>query len=124
LISSGVFTYSKEDGTPAAKLAGQVHHNTKKKRQREIMKLQQRISEEKNKEHIGKKYKVLIEGNVGAHNCAHLPHSNYYIGRTYMDIPDMDGVVFIKSDVPSLEDKFVECKIVGANGYDLVGEIV
>ena len=112
----GVFTYSKEDGTPAAKLKNQIHYGTKKKRYNEIMKLAKEISEEKTKTYIGNEYRILIESKTF--------DGEYYIGRTYMDIPDTDGVVFMKSNTANLENNFVKCKIIDAKGYDLVGEIV
>lgn len=80
------------------------------------MKLSKSISNDNLKMHIGKKYKVLVE-NITF-------DGKYYIGRTYMDIPDTDGVVFIKNTKSNLIDKFVDCKIVDIKEYDLIGEIV
>jgi len=111
----GVFTYSKEDGTPAEKLKEQIHPQTKKSRYNKIMKLKNEISRKKLEEHIGKKYKVLIETKTF--------DGKYYIGRTYMDIPDMDGVVFIKNTIPNLEETWVKVKIEDVRDYDLVGRI-
>jgi len=111
----GVFTYSKEDGTPAEKLKEQIHPQTKKSRYNKIMKLENEISRKKLEEHIGKKYKVLIETKTF--------DGKYYIGRTYMDIPDMDGVVFIKNTIPNLEETWVKVKIEDVRDYDLVGRI-
>lgn len=119
----GVFMYSKEDNTPAAKLPEQVHPSTKKSRHKKIMELQQSISKQCLKEKIGKTYITIIEGKSF--------DNKFYIGRTYMDVPDMDGVVFIKNAkddkiTQNNEDiigKFVECTIVDIADYDLIGEI-
>ncbi len=112
----GVFIYSKEDGTPAARLEEQVHHNTKKKRYNKIMNSAKQISEEKMKAFIGKEYEVLIE-NVTFDN-------KFYVGRTYMDIPDTDGVIIVKNIKEKLIGKFVKCKVTDVKNYDLVGEII
>lgn len=90
----GVFMYSKEDNTPAEKLPEQIHPSTKRSRHKKIMKLQQQISKQCLKEKIGQTYVALIEGESF--------DNRYYIGRTYMDVPDMDGVIFIKN--PKLEE--------------------
>ena len=86
----GAFMYSKEDGTPAAKLKNQIHPMTKKSRYNKIMELQKEISKQNLENKINKEYTALIE-DVSFDN-------KYYIGRTYMDVPDMDGVIFIKND--------------------------
>ena len=113
----GVFKYSKEDGTPAAKLPNQIHGNTKKSRYNKIMKEQQEISEQNLKEKIGKKYETLIE-NISF-------DGKYYIGRTIENVPDIDGVVYIKnSNKENLINKFVTCRIVDINTYDLIGKII
>ncbi|WIV11495.1 30S ribosomal protein S12 methylthiotransferase RimO [Proteiniborus sp. MB09-C3] len=112
----GVFTYSKEDNTPAAKLEEQVHHSIKKSRFNKIMKLQEQISKDKLNEKIGNVYQVLIESLTS--------DNEYYVGRTYMDVPDMDGVVFVKNNGEgNLINKFVYCKIREAIEYDLIAEI-
>lgn len=85
----GVFIYSKEDGTPAARLKEQIHHNTKKRRYNKIMGIAKEISEAKLKAHIGNTYEVLIE-NITFDN-------KFYIGRSYMDIPETDGTVIIEN---------------------------
>ncbi len=111
----GVFMYSKEDGTPAAKLKDQIHHNTKKKRYNEIMKIAKEVSKENLKSFIGRKYKVLIENNTF--------DNKFYIGRTYMDIPDTDGVIIIKNTKDNMLGKFIECEVTDVKNYDLIGEI-
>ena len=115
----GVFMYSTEDNTPAAKLPEQVHPATKKSRHKKIMELQQEISRKKLKEKIGQKYIALIEAKSF--------DNKYYIGRTYMDVPDMDGVVFIKNSQNQKQNEnlignFVKCKITDVKDYDLIGE--
>ena len=109
----GVFTYSKEEKTPAANLKEQIHHNTKKKRYNIIMSEAQKISKQKLEELIGNTYKVLIE-NITFDN-------KYYIGRTYMDIPEEDGVIYIKNNRKNLIGQFVDCKVTGIQEYDLIG---
>ena len=109
----GVFEYSKEDGTPAATMPNQVHHMTKKSRFNKIMILQQDISREKMKAKIGTEQEVLIENKSF--------DRKYYIGRTKSDVPDIDGVVYIKNN--NLEiNEFVNCKITDFREYDLIGE--
>ena len=113
----GVFTYSKEDGTPAEKLPNQIHGNTKKARYNKIMKLQQKIAEENLKQKIGNRYEVLVENKTF--------DNKYWIGRTKMDVPEMDGVVYIENNkAENLLNSFIWCKIVDVNGYDLMGKIV
>ena len=112
----GAFTYSKEDGTPAAKFENQVHYKTKKSRYDKLMKLQKSIANETLKKHIGKKYKALIEGET--------TNGKYYIARTYMDTPDVDGVIYIKKEeTPDNLNKFVDCTIIEQKGYDLIAKI-
>ena len=112
----GTFMYSKEDGTAAARFPNQVHGNTKKSRYNKIMTLQKEISEKKGKEKVGKVYTVLIENKSF--------DGNYLIGRTYMDVPDEDGVVYIKNDTDkNYIGEFVDVKITDYSNYDLVGEI-
>ena len=107
----GCFTYSKEEGTVASKMENQVHPMTKKKRYNKIMALQQEISKENMKKHIGKTLKVLVENSK----------DDSAIGRTYMDVPDIDGVIYIKGKAkPST---FENCKVTDFKEYDLMGEI-
>ena len=114
----GAFLYSKEEGTPAAKLPEQIHGNTKKARYHQIMKQQQEISKENLKKKLNKTYQVLIENESF--------DGKYYIGRSKQDVPEMDGLIYIKKDKTQTEDllgKFVDCKIVGMSNYDLMAEI-
>ena len=99
----GAFAYSKEENTPAEKLKEQIRPMTKKSRYRKIMELQQPISEQKLKEKIGNSYKVLIENKTF--------DGRYYVGRTYMDVPDIDGYIYLPMVEESLEGKFVDCEV-------------
>ena len=110
----GVFEYSKEDGTPAATMPNQIHHMTKKSRFNKIMSLQQDISREKMKAKIGTEQEVLIENKSF--------DRKYYIGRTKSDVPDIDGVVYIKNKDLEINE-FVNCKITDFREYDLIGEV-
>ncbi|HOZ55396.1 MAG TPA: 30S ribosomal protein S12 methylthiotransferase RimO [Clostridia bacterium] len=114
----GAFKYSKEEGTPAEKLPNQIHHNTKKSRYNKIMTIQQIISMQKQESYIGKKYKILVESKSF--------DEKWYLGRSCMDVPEIDGIIYLKSnedDTDNLKNKFVDCKIVDVNGYDLIAEI-
>ena len=112
----GCFMYSKEDGTPAAKFENQVHPSTKKKRHSIVMELQKKISDESLNDKVGNEYEVLIEDIT--------PNGDFYVGRSYMDSPDTDGVIFVANNGENLINKFVKCKIVAVDGYDLVAEVV
>ncbi len=112
----GVFTYSKEDGTPAEKMPNQIHGNTKKARYNKIMELQQAISEQNLKQKVGKEYEVLIENKTF--------DNKYWVGRTRMDAPEMDGVVYIENNTEhNLLNHFIKSKVIQTKGYDLVGKI-
>ena len=112
----GVFTYSQEEGTPAARMDGQIDEETKLSRQDELMELQQEISLDLNERLKGCETDVLIEGYV--------PNENVYIGRGYGDAPDVDGFVFVSSDENLETGDFVRVKITGSSEYDLIGELM
>ncbi len=112
----GVFTFSPEEGTKAAKMDNQIKEAIKIKRQEVIMTLQQAISLKKHKEQIGRILDVLIEG--------YIPEDNVYCGRTYRDTPNVDGMIFITSPYEHLSGDRVKAQIIGANEYDLIGEII
>lgn len=113
----GAFMYSKEEGTPAAKLPEQIHGNTKKSRYNKIMEIQQRISNENLKNKIGQEFEVLIE-DISF-------DGKYLIGRTKQDVPDIDGIVYVKNlDKTSLINKFVRVHITDVKNYDLIGKII
>ena len=109
----GVFEYSKEDGTPAEKLKEQIPAKIKNQRWNKIMSLQQRISEECLKKYIGKEFEILVERIT----------DKYIIGRSKMDVPDMDGLVYLKNDKEVKIGDFVTGIITSAKEYDLVGRI-
>lgn len=111
----GVFTYSQEEDTPAATLPNQVDEKLKAQRRDEIMELQQEVSIDKSAQMVGRSIKVLIEGKVADENA--------YVGRSYMDAPNVDGFVFINTDEELMSGDFVPVKIIGALEYDLIGEI-
>lgn len=110
----GVFPYSKEENTPAAKFPNQVLAGIKKKRQKELMSIQQKIAFQKTKERIGKCFFVFVEGK--------LPEEGIYIGRTYMDAPNVDGFLFFESEQELMSGEFVWVDVTGAKGYDLIGK--
>ena len=113
----GTFMYSKEDGTPAAKMQNQIHGNTKKARYNKIMEAQRKISKEIMKQKIGKEYDVLIEEITF--------DKRYYVGRTIQDAPDIDGVVYVKNKTnKNLINNWIKCKIIKETDYDLVAEII
>ena len=110
----GVFSYSKEEGTPASKLKEQIHYKTKAKRLHQIMALEQKIAGIKLEEKIGNSYLVLIDGTS--------EDGQFYIGRSYMDIPNEDSVIYIAKTKEGLEQTFINCKITDVVGYDFIGE--
>lgn len=119
----GVFTYSKEEDTPAAKLKGQVTKKVKEARQKELMEVQQQIAFEHAENMIGKELEVMFEGKLPEEGDE--PGEYVYIGRTYMDAPNIDGYIFVKvNDIEIMSGTFAKVKVVDANGYDLIGELV
>ena len=130
----GVFTYSAEEGTPAAEMDGQVDEEVKTARRNEIMELQQEISAEKAEGRIGKVYEVLVEGTVPVDSVngeafASIMEVNedgkkVYIGRTYMDAPDVDGQVFFEADYEIMSGELVEVEIIASDEYDLFGVLI
>ena len=114
----GAFMYSKEDGTPAARMKNQIHGNTNKSRFNKIMSIQKEISKQKLENKIGTVTKVLVE-NISF-------DGKFLIGRTSQDVPEIDGLVYIKNfeNPQKLLNEFVDVKIVSVEDYDLVGEIV
>ena len=109
----GTFMYSKEEGTPAAKLKEQINACTKKCRYQKIMELQQQISKENLKNKIGTLQEVRVEGIT--------KNQKYYVGRSYMDVPETDGVVYFTSSEPLENGQFVQCEITDVREYDLIG---
>lgn len=143
----GCFSYSKEEGTAAAKMQEQVKTNIKKSRYNEIMSIQQKVSNENLKNKIGKAYKILIEDafvaenkvkeNKNNNNSSNNDKNNnsnnnsngqlVFVGRTYMDVPEIDGNVYVTADEKDLNkveiNNFVNCKITGVKGYDLIAKV-
>ena len=111
----GAFTYSKEERTPAARLKEQVHPMTKKARYNKIMKLQQQVSKDNLLNLVGKEEKVLIEGITF--------DEKYYVGRTSYQVPDIDGITYIKNEKELTIGDFVNCTIVKSKEYDLIAKI-
>ena len=111
----GVFTYSAEEDTPAAGFPDQIEEEVKKDRQADIMELQQEIAFEKAEGMTGQDVLVMIEGKVADENA--------YVGRTYKDAPNVDGLVFVNTDRELMTGDFVPVHITGSYEYDLIGEI-
>ncbi len=110
----GAFSYSKEDGTPAAKIKTQVHPMTKKSRYNKIMKLQAKVSEKVSQNYIGRILEVILEERSF--------DGKYYIARSYMDVPDIDGIIYVRCNKENLEGEFIKVRIVDVQEYDLVAE--
>lgn len=111
----GVFTYSPEEGTPAAEMEGQIPEDVKQERRDELMELQQAIAFEKAENREGDRLLVMIEGSI--------PEEGVYIGRTYMDAPNVDGFIFIRTEQTLMTGDFASVVVTGANEYDLIGEL-
>ena len=111
----GVFTYSPEEGTPAASMEGQIPEEIKEERRDELMELQQEISLEKGRERIGQELMVMIEGKVSGESA--------YIGRTYGDAPNVDGYLFVQTGELLMTGDFAKVRVTGALEYDLIGEL-
>lgn len=111
----GVFTYSQEEGTPAAGMDNQIDEDVKVRRRNEIMELQQEIVFDKNESLVGEEFEAIIEGKI--------PMENAYIGRTYMDAPGVDSNIFVVTDEELMSGDFVKVSVTGANDYDLIGDM-
>lgn len=111
----GVFAYSAEEDTPAASFPDQVPDEVKEDRRGEIMELQQEISFEHSQSMIGRTLEVMIEGKVADENA--------YVGRTYMDGPGVDGMIFVQTGEELMSGDFVRVRVTGAMEYDLIGEL-
>ena len=111
----GVFAYSLEEDTPAAQMPDQVPQELKEERRDEIMELQQEIAFEKAESLVGRVLDVMIEEKVADEPA--------YVGRTYMDSPNVDGLIFVNADLQLMSGDFVRVKVTGAAEYDLIGEV-
>lgn len=112
----GVFTYSQEEDTPAAGFEDQVEEEVKEDRQAEIMELQQEIVFEQAESMIGREVLVMIEGKVADENA--------YVGRTYRDAPNVDGLIFVNTEEELMSGDFAKVRVTGAVEYDLIGELI
>lgn len=111
----GVFTYSPEEGTPAAAMEQQVPEEIKAERRDELMALQQQISEKKTGAMVGRHMEVLVEGRI--------PEEGVYVGRTYRDAPEVDGYLFLNAQEEIISGDFVMAEVTGADEYDLTGDV-
>ena len=111
----GVFTYSAEEDTPAYSYPDQIPEEVKEERRADVMELQQEIAFEHCENMVGKVLDVMIEGKVADEPA--------YVGRTYMDAPNVDGLIFVNADEMLMAGDFVRVKVTGANEYDLIGEV-
>ena len=112
----GVFTYSPEENTPAAEMPDQIPEEVKENRQAELMELQQEIAFDLAEDMIDREVLVMIEGKVADENA--------YVGRTYQDAPNVDGLIFINTDEELMSGDFAKVKVTGAMEYDLIGELM
>ena len=112
----GVFTYSPEEDTKAAQMPGQIEEEIKEERQAELMELQQEIVFARGEDRIGEELLVMIEGKVADEEA--------YVGRTYMDAPNVDGFIFVNTDAELMSGDFARVKVTGALEYDLIGELI
>ena len=112
----GVFTYSPEEDTPAAIMPDQIEESVKEDRQADLMELQQEIAFELAEEMVGKELLVMIEGKVADENA--------YVGRTYKDAPNVDGLIFVESNELLMSGDFAKVRVTGALEYDLIGELI
>ena len=111
----GVFTYSAEEDTPAARMPDQIEEEEKERRQAELMELQQEISIDKGNARIGSNVEVMVEGKVADENA--------YVARTYGDAPGVDGYMFINTDTELMSGDFALVHVTGALEYELIGEL-
>ena len=111
----GVFTYSAEEDTPAYSYPDQIPEKVKEERRADVMELQQEIAFEHCENMVGKVLDVMIEGKVADEPA--------YVGRTYMDAPNVDGLIFVNADEMLMSGDFVRVKVTGASEYDLIGEV-
>ena len=110
----GVFTYSKEEGTAAALMKGQIRKDVKERRRNLIMERQQEVSRRILERKVGKTYEVLVEG---------MGEDGYY-GRSFEMAPEVDGMIIIKTQKDLMVGSFVDVKIIEALEYDLVGVLL
>ncbi|MCR4434420.1 MAG: 30S ribosomal protein S12 methylthiotransferase RimO [Clostridiales bacterium] len=112
----GVFIYSREEGTKAARIRPQVKKSIKEKRYNDVMALQKAITQENNKKRLNRTYETLVEGIA--------EDGIFYYGRTYAEAPEIDGKVFFTSREPLKAGEFVNVRILDTDDYDLIGEVI
>ena len=112
----GVFTYSPEEDTPAALMPDQIDEKVKAERQADLMELQQEIAFDNAESMIGREVLVMIEGKVADENA--------YVGRTYRDAPNVDGLIFVNTEAELMSGDFAKVSVSGAVEYDLIGGLV
>lgn len=112
----GCFAFSPQEGTPAFDMEDQVEEDVKARRGEIIMNDQLEIVTLKNQERIGKTYKVLVEDYDAYADC--------YYGRTYMDAPEIDGIISFTTTKDYENGDFADVKVIGVNEYDLIGRDV
>lgn len=113
----GVFCFSCEEGTAAARMKDQIPEEVKVKRQAQLMEIQKEISSEKSADMVGRDVTALVEGR--------LPEEEglIYSARTYRDAPEIDGFIFINADHELESGQMVPCRVTGSYEYDLIGEL-
>ncbi len=111
----GVFPYSQEEDTPAARMPDQIETAVKETRRDELMELQQEIAFDAAAQMEGRIVDAMIEGRVADEEA--------YVARTYKDAPDVDGFLFVHTDRELMTGDFVRVRITGSNEYDLMGEL-
>ncbi len=112
----GVFTYSAEEDTPAAVMPGQIPEEVKEERRAQIMELQQEIAFTQAENMSGREVLAMIEGKIA--------DEEVYVGRTYRDAPNVDGLIFINTDEELMSGDFAKVKVTGASEYDLIGGLI
>lgn len=133
----GDFEYSREEGTRAAQFSHQVSAARKKLRRDEIMSLQQEIASRTAQKQIGRELEVMIEGRLtdpagmmpedssAEGPAAEKEDGNVYVGRTYMDAPDVDGLIYLQTGKKEfMTGDIVRARVIGAYEYDLAGELI
>lgn len=112
----GAFTYSAEEGTPAAEFPDQVDEEQMLDWKDAVMELQEEVIFDKNESMEGTELYAFIEGKVA--------DENVYIGRTYRDAPNVDGYIFVNTEEELMTGDVVKVRVTGAYEYDLIGEIL
>ena len=113
----GVFAYSREEDTEAYHMHPQIPKHTKNRRKNALMKAERDVSRKKTASFVGKTMEVFVEGRVTGED-------GVYVGRTYRDAPDVDGLVFFRSEADLISGQFVRVRMTGAKEYDLIGEMI